>query len=154
MIISFKKKFRRIGPDGKPLKTNFEQKILDRIKIHTIREVPTDRWKAGNKINFVTGARSKNYNQFDLGECHSVQYISIRHSLMNGKKHIVVLIGDTTLDPRVFYNGARNNAVQRENMLQLAKNDGFDSIEDFFKYFTKDIFVHKLIHWTNFKYDV
>jgi len=154
MILSFKKKFRWIDPNGKFLNTNFEQKILERTKIHTIREDPTDRWKAGNKINFVTGARSKNYNEFYLGECYSVQYISIRHSLMNGKKHIVVTVGDTPQDPKVLYNGARNNPTQHENVLQLAKNDGFDSIENFFKFFRKDIFVHKLIHWTDFKYDV
>ena len=71
---------------------------------------------------------------------------------MNGRKHIVVTVGDTPQTPRVLYNGAGTDPARQENMLQLAKNDGFDSIEDFFKFFTKDIFVYKLIHWTDFKY--
>ena len=33
----------------------------------------------------------------------------------------------------------------------LAKNDGFDSVDDFFKWFDKD-FNGKIIHWTNKKY--
>ena len=38
-----------------------------------------------------------------------------------------------------------------DQMETLAIADGFDSIEDFFKYFTND-FTGKIIHWTDLKY--
>ena len=34
---------------------------------------------------------------------------------------------------------------------ELAKNDGFESVEDFFAYFNKD-FKGKIIHWTDLQY--
>jgi hypothetical protein len=41
--------------------------------------------------------------------------------------------------------------IDLNKMLQLANNDGFDTIEDFFAYFNKD-FTGKIIHWTDWRY--
>ncbi len=38
-----------------------------------------------------------------------------------------------------------------EEVNQLAINDGFNSVDDFFQYFNTD-FTGKLIHWTDLKY--
>ena len=38
-----------------------------------------------------------------------------------------------------------------EEIELLAKHDGFNSMEDFFKWFDKD-FKGKIIHWTDFRY--
>lgn len=114
-------------------------------KIHTIREDKTDRWKAGKMIHFEqwTGKpyNSKCYHFAPLIPCMGVQEISIRHW---PDKAITVWI-----DGRHFYSTALPENVSR--MFELAKNDGFDSIDDFFKWFDKD-FTGKIIHWTYFKY--
>ncbi len=38
-----------------------------------------------------------------------------------------------------------------DEMNQLALNDGFDNVQDFFVYFNED-FTGKIIHWTDLKY--
>jgi hypothetical protein len=50
--------------------------------------------------------------------------------------------------PNVWIDNKKLNSIE---IFELAKNDGFDSIEDFFNYFNQD-FTGKIIHWTNLKY--
>lgn len=59
-------------------KPQFVQKILNKSKIHTIREDSNDRWKAGRKIQMATGVRTKNYNKFAETDCISTQKIEIK----------------------------------------------------------------------------
>lgn len=132
MILSFSKNF----PWGDP--TNFEQKIIEGTKIHTIREDPHNRWKPGMKIHAATGVRTKNYNCFYEDECTGVQDIFMTY-FFGG---LEVTIGDKYL--------------YWEDKLKLAKNDGFDSIDqmvDWFFHKKKDaVFSGKLIHWTDLRY--
>jgi hypothetical protein len=130
MILSFKKKF----PWGKP--TNFEEKILKRVKIHTMREDKRGRWKPDVLIHLANGVRTKFYNCFLELVCVSVQYVKILH------------YHDRYGYPDVFIDGKQLSDPQID---ELAKNDGFDSTEDFFKWFN-DHFYGKLIHWTDLKY--
>lgn len=124
-------------------------------KIHTIREDKTNRWKKGNTINFYIGARTVDMFNFapDV-ECKSTQKIRIKvienpivdivsytleHKL-NGetyKKAFSVYVDDYFLDT--------------ETLKDLAHNDGFESLEDFFEWFNED-FTGKIIHWTDLKY--
>ncbi|MBS7234285.1 hypothetical protein KHA90_25155, partial [Flavobacterium psychroterrae] len=59
------------------------------------------------------------------------------------------------IDNKLFFYGNSDFTVnESENhigMLQLAQNDGFDSIEDFCSYFNEN-YKGKIIHWTDFKY--
>jgi len=64
MIIGFKKQF--VAP------------ILAGTKVHTIRENKTNRWRPGTTIQFATGVRTKQYSQFKLNKCVSIQSIQIR----------------------------------------------------------------------------
>lgn len=127
MILSFKKQFHK--------------KIIDGEKIHTIREDPTNRWKAGMKIHFATGVRTKKYKQFSKGECSGTERIQI----VWNSDGPVVFIGEGDLS---FYQKGFND----RGMLELVKNDGFKSIDDFFEWFDKD-FEGKIIHWTGLLYD-
>ena len=122
MVLSFKKQF----PDL----------IMKGIKIHTIREDRFMRWHKGIKIHFATGVRTKNYNQFRDGECKGVQ------------KVVILWEGGV---PIVYIGGAEFPSTANQVAL-LAKNDGFESTEDFFKWFNKD-FKGEIIHWTNFMYN-
>lgn len=118
-------------------------------KLHTIRADKNNRWKAGNKIHFQvwTGKpyNSKVYQFAPVIECKSVQEIEIKHFSCS----IELEIGSTT------YIVKRNHkaAIYEYDQVieQLAKNDGFDSVQEFFNYFNKD-FTGKIIHWTDLKY--
>jgi len=114
-------------------KIQFKDLILSGSKIHTVRGDKHDRWQPGKIIHFVIGARTKNYNQFKIGKCISTQFISIE------KKEFGQEIG---IDGQYLFPS---------EMMTLAKNDGFDSIERFLDFFPGD-FSGKIIHWTDFKY--
>lgn len=116
-------------------KPQFKSKILSGIKIHTIREDSSGRWKPGRKIHFATGVRTANYNQFKEGECKSIQAIEIDPLTRS------ILIG---------LNGRMSLCTMEENKV-IAKNDGFDTVQDFWKWFDKP-FSGKIIHWTDSKY--
>jgi hypothetical protein len=163
MILSFSTKF----PNGKP--TYFIDKIWDgfikdsclnntiyqryaklyfekfgkrwdfqtvsKPKRHTIRKDEHNRWKPGMKIHFTVFPRSKKMFQFAPAlECKSVQKVEIFKR--DGLRFI-------RIDGR-FIN---SNQVAEE----IAKNDGFDSVDDFFDWFNTD-FEGKIIHWTDLKY--
>ena len=121
-------------------KPQFPTKICRGEKIHTIREDKTDRWMSGKIIHFCTGVRTKNYRKFSIGVCYSVQRIRIIHS--KGWWACSIFIED--------FNGEVRELTY-EQMEILARNDGFDSLTDFMKWFSED-FTGKIIHWTDFRY--
>ena len=131
MIIGFKKQF--------------VTKICVGIKIHTIREDSHGRWKDGRLIHFATGVRTKNYNCFKKGICYNVQDIKILH--FNGKQYTK----NVFIDGKIKYVEREHVNSGNEFIEQLAKNDGFDSVDDFFRWFNKD-FEGKIIQWTDFRY--
>jgi hypothetical protein len=112
-------------------------------KRHTIREDKKNRWKAGMKIHFAIGVRTKFFFQFaPIATCKSVQDIEIDYYYGLENDPIVVINGYH------FYN--EKLGIDR-GIETLAKNDGFDSVDDFFKWFNKD-FTGKIIHWTDLRY--
>ena len=148
MILNFKTKF----PDGTA--TDFVNKIDDRIKVHSIREDKTNRWKPEILIHLTTGARTKNYDCFNELYCVSVQDISIEYP--EDKEVFSFLVAERILKiDEYLYKRVRVNIggryVSERIVTQLAYNDGFDSIIDFFKWFNKS-FTGKIIHWTDLKY--
>jgi len=132
---------------------SFKQKFVDLIKsgskIHTIREDKMNRWRAKISIEHATGVRTKNYNQFHSGTCQSIQFIRIRWI----DAIVSVDIGNKKDEMRLIYysNPSDNREFGVMEMKCLSLNDGFESIDDFFKWFDKD-FKGKIIHWTNHKY--
>ena len=108
-------------------------------KLHTIREDKNDRWKPGTKIDFFINCRQKGMFRFaPVLPVVSVQEIEISYDKVFGK----------TLYPEILIDKVKLHPMKLDD---LALNDGFDTIEDFFAYFDKD-FTGKLIHWTNLKY--
>ena len=127
-------------------KQQFKQKILDGSKIHTIREDKPRRWKAGNSIQAATGVRTKNYDCFFEDSCKSTQKIIIEHF----PGHVEIFI-DGYIFGRAHHHGL-NDIYDWSNCIEeLAKNDGFDNLRDFFKWFDSD-FIGKIIHWTDKTY--
>ena len=115
-------------------KWDFLRVAFKNEKKHTIREDKHDRWHAGRLIHPVVFNRSKNQFQFAPAfPCVSTQKIRIWHH----DGGLEIFIDDHYLNEKQFES--------------LAKNDGFNSIEDFENWFEKD-FTGKIIHWTSLKY--
>lgn len=117
---------------------NAKDLILKGIKLHTIREDRTNRWKVGNKIHHSLHVRQKNYECFLLNKCEGVQMILL---VMKGKTlHI-------TIDRR---------RLKYSEIMLLAKNDGFKDLADLMEWFMRDeertMWAGKIIHWTDLKY--
>jgi hypothetical protein len=145
MVLSFKEYF----PNGKP--TLFVSKIIYGAlkdepgiqmptppKIHTIRA--GERWKPGDKIHMATGVRTKNYYCFntlypELQTVVSVQKIDIQNQF----------------DDR-FGVGVDGRALKPVEIEELARNDGFDTVDDFWDWFKYQEFTGQIIHWTDKKY--
>lgn len=127
-----------------PPNYNFVAKDKLPKKIHTIREDKKNRWKVGTKIDFFINCRQKDMFRFaPVLPVVSIQEIEIEWHKRN-RSNIRFWYKDVT----VSLNGMHLNC---EQCIELAKNDGFDTIEDFFDYFNKN-FKGKIIHWTDFKY--
>ena len=118
-------------------------------KLHTIRVDAHDRWKQGNKIHPVINNRTPQRFQFvDDIPCTGTQSFQILWE----DNIPTVYIGETkdSLMP-FFILEEKGVIVYDEGMSELAQNDGFDTMEDFFNYFNTD-FTGKLIHWTDKRY--
>lgn len=124
----FKDYFKKLSDENQDLIN------IVKPKIHTIREDAHDRWKAGNDIHFVINNRTPDRFQFaPVVKCISTQSIKIKHTA--AKIHVIV----------------DNKILNQSETETLAINDGFESLDDFFKYFKKS-FSGKIIHWTDKKY--
>lgn len=106
-------------------------------KIHTIRPDAPNRWKAGNKIHFVINNRTPKRFQFaPVIYCTGTEKIVIKHSGESWRRMVSI---DGWLQTK-------------QELIALARNDGFESVDDFFAYFSED-FEGKIIHWTGFRYE-
>lgn len=110
----------------------------DKGKIHTIRRDEKGRWEVGNLIHFVINNRTANRLQIlPIIKVVAIQEIEIIYgNLKAGWDRGVKIDGRFLMD---------------KELKDLAVNDGFASLNEFFDYFNKD-FKGKLIHWTNTKY--
>ena len=128
MVLGFTKSFV-VFNKRKP--TGFEEKIINGTKIHSVRWDDHDRWKSGCKIHFCTGVRTSKYNCFHEGVCKNTQKITIDSG-------------------RIIVEGTY---LSDEEVKQFAKNDGFDSVDDFWWWFDQySPFIGKIIHWTDLLY--
>ena len=117
-------------------------------KLHTIREDKNDRWKPGVMIDFFINARQKNMFRFAPRiPVVSTQRINITWLT---KYMVFVTIDNKPIGDAIWDRGFICMSCDTR-LRELAKNDGFDRVEDFFAYFNKD-FTGKIIHWTDLKY--
>lgn len=111
-------------------KTQFNDKIISREKIHTIRK--GKRWRPGMKIQFYNHVRTKKMVKFK----HDQVCIGVQNIKIEGYSFIIFIDGK-------FFSPTK--------YLSLAINDGFDNIAGFLNWFDKP-FEGQIIHWTDFKY--
>lgn len=121
-------------------------------KLHTMREDKNDLWHAGVDIHYVINNRTSNRFQFaPVTPCISTQKVNIVYENREaGNRRVMIAIDGRMEGGASFYPSGQLATVWGITD-QLAINDGFESVEDFFKYFNKTC-ERKLIHWTNLKY--
>lgn len=128
-------------------KKQFVQKIIDGEKIHTIREDKTRRWRYGMDIHFATGVRTKQYNQFYRSRCKKVDEIEIlwnrfvKVDFNSPSPSCIMIDKENYFSVRV--NGCELNY---DEVCSLAKNDGFENVGEFAKWFSSD-FKGRIIYW-------
>ncbi len=129
-------------------KERFKKPIIDGDKIHTIRLDKGGRWKEGNSIQFATGVRTPNYNEFTTGVCFGTQEIEFKWKSYNKGKV------NESWGVQVFIDGV--DVTIGDIIDQLCNNDGFKDRKEFFEWdaWHKTNFKGKIIHWTNFRYKV
>jgi hypothetical protein len=114
-------------------------------KLHTIRHI-SDRFKPGIKVQpyIWTGKpyRSKQFYFMPQIELISKQKIEIKYINLNSDYPVI------WIDNKIFLYF---NSHDLKILEVLSKNDGFNSIEQFFKYFNKD-FIGEIRHFTTLKY--
>lgn len=112
------------------------------IKIHTIRADPKNRWRVGMPIHFVVNNRTPKRFQFaPILPMKKIQSFSIKWEELGAGVEPVGYVDGNCF---AYGYGAKNWEF-------LAKNDGFNSVEDFFNWFNSD-FSGKIFHWTDFSY--
>lgn len=127
-------------------KKQFVPKILDGTKEHTIREDATNRWKVGMTMHMATGVRTKGYNQFAKKTCLGIQKVEIKwHNPPANQSHLGRGV-------KVLIDG-ENISHNDEILDALVKKDGFNDRKEFFSWFSED-YTGKILHWTDFKYQV
>lgn len=122
-------------------------------KIHTIRTDEHDRWKAGNDIHMVINNRTKNRFQFaPVVKCTGVQKIEFYWwTPERGAERYYKNPYDDMKSERYCDVYVDDRIIMTEEYESIARNDGFDSVEQFFQWFNKD-YSGKIIHWTDLKY--
>lgn len=103
------------------------------IKIHTVRVDAKERFKVGMTLDHCTGVRTKKFKKHITNTCKRIDKVFI--------------------DPRtktIKINGIELSDLEKAI---FAFNDGFDSIQGFWKWFTETK-NYRLIQWTDFKYTV
>lgn len=172
MILGFKQQFPW-STKKNPAPTNFREKILAGVgmvnihskaptsvgvlednfsltgnsiykpKIHTMREDPHNRWRAGRSIQMVyRGPKYSILDHFNKGipeleKCKSVQKVEIKWI-----KPEIPTGAEVIIDGRF---------LSYDEIDTLAINDGFNSIEDFFRWFRNN-WSGYILHWTDFRY--
>lgn len=114
----------------------FVPKIRDTgRKIHTIRRDEENRLMPGVKI---AQSCSGLHLVFDEKVITAVQHIKIHIHLLQYVKYL-----------QVFVDGRK---LEYREIVELAKNDGFDDVNDFISFFGLGRYEGKLIHWTDKRY--
>jgi len=186
---------RQYGEKGKEKPTNFEAKIKAGMKIHTIRDDAHDRWKPGMPIHFwigtprvpatkaerifVIGDRARLWQKIEDGQRTAGE--TIKNIFKSNAPETWLPVCWTT-EKILIYDLQTNKPgvvigwkiLLPTEIEELASNDGFETVEDFFNWFRKPTvekwwnevkgkyvnkktlpteFEGKIIHWTDFVYD-
>jgi len=136
--------------------TCFAAKIIAGQKKHTLRIDKNNRWIPGRKIQHAHGVRTKQYEQFASGECKSTQRIIIEaaeegNHFAFGANYTYYYKKGKTFKFKNFRVRVDEKILEWKEIVTLAHNDGFETADDFFRWFFKG-FKGKIIHFTDLRY--
>lgn len=132
-----------------------------KVKIHTLREDAKNRWVKDVLIDFYIGVRTKNAFRFaprvPVLHVQKVEIIRVDDIRFENNDKTVYRIDyyhhqlkeTFVMTFQVLVDG---KALVRSQIQTLAKNDGFETAEDFFAWFDYGCWRGKIIHWTCLKY--
>lgn len=109
-------------------KKELERALVSGVKLHTIRQKPI---AVGTMMNHIVYPYHKERRCVLSNFCTSTQMITIESSSRTIK--------------------VDNKELSKVDIKRLSKNDGFDSIEDFWSFFNQD-YQGMIIHWTETRY--
>jgi len=124
-------------------------------KKHSIRKLTKTRkkrWRKGLNIEFRTGSRFHPHTYFQFAPkvpVISVQDIKIKYGGHQYGGWVSVFIDGVEYETIHIYEDF--SFEYTEKMQRFVQNDGFDTIVQFFDWFSKD-FEGQIIHWTDLKY--
>jgi len=125
-------------------------------KIHTMRADKHNRWKSGRSIQMVyRGPKYSIESHFNKGierleKCVSEQKIEMKFGSKMEK--LTIHIDDKLFAVIPCATNVHVNEPFLSNGILFARNDGFDNVHDFVRWFAWKDFTGKVIHWSNFKY--
>ena len=125
----------------------FVEKIKSGTKIHTIRRNAAKRWEIGDKIHFWKDNPrnvTKSPYFFGTGIVTGIRPIAIRY--LRHESSYGYAKGNKFVE--VYINSSK--PLTRAECETLAKNDGFESFDEFLDWFNQD-FVGGVIFWSNFE---
>ncbi|WP_419033418.1 hypothetical protein [Dysgonomonas gadei] len=128
---------------------------IENRKIHTIRDDIHNRWKPGMMIQHAYGVRTTKYECFATGQCIHTQILRIEkvswRDVITDTRQIEAIDKMPGKDPDIFQLYVDDRLLNGTEINLLARNDGFSSTLDFFRWF-KESGVKKIIHFTDFRY--
>jgi hypothetical protein len=161
--------FSRTMNFNKKKPTNFVQKIPRRIKIHTFRQ--SSRIKEGDLLHLwdmnprTKGKVKPDPKPIDISPLLELEGIFQFGEDPKGRKCLICQSIQRCLmcvDPDNFMIKIDGTDYSDEHLIEyVATNDGFDSAEDFKKWFShkhfdekdpKKTVLYRIIHWTNKRY--
>lgn len=165
MNINVKINFPWFAPDTKDVfqPTHFKEQILNSIncevrkplmhqglgvKLHTIRRIKhKPRFREDMKLVLQTGSRFKP-KPFAETKCTGVQYLKMATYFKSGGLSLGIWLQEQAALPML---------LKLETVERLAKNDGFTSTEDFYKWFLLEVITkgpgdYQVVHWTGVRY--
>ena len=132
---------------------DFDLKVFVKAKpkLHTLREDKNDRWKAGMKIHAVIHNRSSKMFRFlPVFECTGVQRVRIAYTSIGDTRRSASIIIDGKYQGAAVWHNCKLEKCSKK-IRTIAQNDGFDTVNDFFEWFSED-WEGKIIHWTDLRY--
>jgi hypothetical protein len=103
-------------PNGS--ETDFERKILDGVKLFTLRKPSKREYKPGMKLQMAYGVRTKNYRQFAEATVSEINKVTIGLKKGGG---VYVKVGN----------------LVKDSIYQFSIEDGFDVVPDFIEYWLR-----------------
>lgn len=137
---------------GLILNEGFDLNNLDNYtpKLHTIRRDKEDVLHPGLEVELVFRSKGREHMKFGaLTKIESTQNFIVKYLRKRGETKAQIFVDGVLIGETIWVHCQLKNCSS--TLEALIRNDGFDSVNSFFEWFSED-FSGKIIHWTGLKY--